>query len=1124
MALDMGRGCPDDERLAEYADGVLGPADRAEIERHLVDCADCRAVIGETMAFQQVHPVAASPKPAVVVPFRSRRWVAGAVAGLAAAAVLALAVRVVRPQWIDGLFGPPGGRPELEELIAALANEPTRPVEGRLTGGFKYAPPPSPTRGPGNREVSPDVRIAAAKIEKLARERDTPQTGAALGLAYLALGDVDRAVEVLEDAAAQQPLDARVQNDLSAAYLARARSLNHAEDYPSALAAAERAIKADPTIVEAWFNRALALEALHLSAEASTAWEDYLRRDGASEWATEARRHSVSRPQTQRNELFRWPQTAEAATAPPEALDAAIRESPQAAREYLEERLVSAWAIAVRDHKDAEAERLAGIGGRVAGTLAVLTGDRFASDAWGVVIDVPPQQATMLADAHSRFDRALGLYAQFRLDQAAPLFATAAAMFRVAKSPFQYRADLGTAIATYYRRDLRLAENQLGSLAASVDKLRYPTLAAQIARTTGLVHVDSGRFDRGLVEYGVAAATFEKTGEKENAASVRSLIAEVLRTLGRSRESWDQQMIALASVDKLSKPRQRESMFLVSALMASERHLHEVSLHFENAALRIAMESDAPAARAQVLVRRADTFERLAQYSDARKDLDAATAWLADVADTSVHERLRSEVLGVRARLLERGGSGEAIPALTEAIDIVARSTIIEWLPSMYLARGRAYAADGNMTSAVDDFQRGIDIFERHRRTVRDEHVRISYFDEAWELVDELVDVRSRHAEPWEAMAATDEARARVLLDDLPRGQPVLRRGWWETLPLTLAVVEFAVLPDRCLAWLATSTRVQQFQLPVPRGSLEHATKRLNAEIRGGAERPPAAAALYEMLLGPFISQVPPQTTLIIIGDGMLNEVPFAALVNAKSHAYLIEEHPLIVAPSARGLLVRDDRRRLVNWQTNPLLFGVHSGGSAPLAAVSGEIAAIKHLFVDASVALGDDATSTRFLEQSSRHGLVHFAGHAVANKDRPLLSRLVFSRSATARDTLYAEELGGLKMPHTKLVVLAACETASGQTSRGEGVLSLARPFLKAGARSVIATLWNVEDRSTSLFFRHFYETLRQRGDVTGSLRAAQIAAIHDSQDDRRLPRHWSAFVHITARDVAATADATEN
>src|SRR5678816_605631 len=109
---------PEAERLAEYADGVLDAASRAEVDRHLADCADCRAVVMETMAFLDGNPAIPASAAPKVVPFRPRRWAQGTAVGLAAAAALLLGIRVARPDWVSGLFGPRGDRPELQELIA----------------------------------------------------------------------------------------------------------------------------------------------------------------------------------------------------------------------------------------------------------------------------------------------------------------------------------------------------------------------------------------------------------------------------------------------------------------------------------------------------------------------------------------------------------------------------------------------------------------------------------------------------------------------------------------------------------------------------------------------------------------------------------------------------------------------------------------------------------------------------------------------------------------------------------------------------------------------------------------------------------------------------------------------
>ena len=289
MALDDVRH-PDAEQLAEYADGVLDAEARAEVEAHLADCADCRAVVIETMAFLDSGASPGSTGGDKVIPFRSRRWVTGVTTGLAVAAALILAIFVGRPAWVKGLFGGSGERPELQELVAALAHEPARPVDGRLAGPFAYAPPPSPTRGPGDREIGPDVTIAAANIEKAAGSGAGGAAQGALGLGYLATGQLDKAIDTLERAAQGNPANPLFENDLAAAYLARGTRSGRADDLSRALAAADRALQLRPAFAEAAFNRALALEALHRPDETRAAWDAYLKVDAESEWAREAQR------------------------------------------------------------------------------------------------------------------------------------------------------------------------------------------------------------------------------------------------------------------------------------------------------------------------------------------------------------------------------------------------------------------------------------------------------------------------------------------------------------------------------------------------------------------------------------------------------------------------------------------------------------------------------------------------------------------------------------------------------------------------------------------------------------------------------------------------------------------
>jgi tetratricopeptide (TPR) repeat protein len=272
---------PDAERLAEYVDGVLPPTARRELERHLADCADCRQVVADVTGFVSQGQAAGAPSTAR--PIVGRRWVTGVLAGLATAALVVFAVGRLRVARNGNDIG-------TAALLTAAAAEPTRAVEGRLVD-FGYAPAPPALRGDGTRRPSPDVQIAAARIQKAAIGQEGAAGSAALGVAYAWVGDVDNAVDSLKRAVAIEPGNGRYQNDLSAVYLTRARLQSSRDDYANALTAAERAAASRGTAAEGCFNRALALEGLARRNDARSAWESCLTLDAGSPWAREMQDH-----------------------------------------------------------------------------------------------------------------------------------------------------------------------------------------------------------------------------------------------------------------------------------------------------------------------------------------------------------------------------------------------------------------------------------------------------------------------------------------------------------------------------------------------------------------------------------------------------------------------------------------------------------------------------------------------------------------------------------------------------------------------------------------------------------------------------------------------------------------
>ena len=286
-------GCLDDETLAAYVDGGLTAEERSQVELHLAACRDCFAVFAESVKTVQAmreagefedaastdEPVVSSGPP-VVVPIvsaprrRLARW-AAAGAGLAAAAAVALAVWWPRPE-----------RPELVDLVAAVGER--RPVEGRLTGGFKFGPIESPTRGV---EPGTDWRVqaAAGKLADEAKGTDDARLLGALGAARLVSRDFDGAVKYFDQAIDRAPEDALLRSDFAAALLARGEAHGDAEDHRNALVNANIALAKRPDLKEALFNRALALQRLSRKDEERVAWRSYLAADGSSDWAAVAK-------------------------------------------------------------------------------------------------------------------------------------------------------------------------------------------------------------------------------------------------------------------------------------------------------------------------------------------------------------------------------------------------------------------------------------------------------------------------------------------------------------------------------------------------------------------------------------------------------------------------------------------------------------------------------------------------------------------------------------------------------------------------------------------------------------------------------------------------------------------
>jgi len=154
------------------------------------------------------------------------------------------------------------------------------------------------------------------------------------------------------------------------------------------------------------------------------------------------------------------------------------------------------------------------------------------------------------------------------------------------------------------------------------------------------------------------------------------------------------------------------------------------------------------------------------------------------------------------------------------------------------------------------------------------------------------------------------------------------------------------------------------------------------------------------------------------------------------------------------------------------------------------------------------------FKEKSGIFSIIHLAMHGFVNMKNPMTSKLSFSSmlaDSLNKDVteLYAYEIHNLSL-NADLVVLSACETGVGKSIRGEGVLSLARAFMYAGAPSVLTTLWEVNDFTSAALIETFYSNLSTGMSKPAALQQAKLTFLSKTNEISGHPSYWGSFVTI--------------
>jgi CHAT domain-containing protein/tetratricopeptide (TPR) repeat protein len=991
---------------------------------------------------------------------------------------------------------------EARATALAVVSE-RRPLASRFTGETSRRVRPSSRESAGAHST---IGLEeAARIERLARGRTDVAAQSALAAAYLADDDVERAIRLLESCAARERGNAAVLNDLAAAYLLRSSVQRRADDLIRALTFAGRAIRLSSGLIEARFNRAQALDSLGLPA-ARDAWRDYASRDADSVWGRHARsRGDMSRQQraTQWDDIR---QKLEAGSLAPAAVEA--RGQTQGIREYIEIDLLGRWG-SLESTNAAGAQAALSSARVLAERLSVITGDRLPLESVQAVDRSTGSRRDTLARGHAAWSEGFALYDKDQREQSRPLLATAAAQLRAGGSPMWAWPELQGAVLDYHAARFDEALRRLGAVRVYADAGQFVSLGARARWVEAITLTQQGELDASLRKMQEAAATFEKLGEIENVVAIAGTTANSLRILGDAREAWTAVHQALTGLDAVRRPVRRYVLVHNAALLAFRMGFDEAAADLSRASVAQARSAQRPGPILEALTWTAAIDASLGDADQAWHGIREAERLLPEITDPVLRVPLAADIAFARSAALERSSPHEAATAAGMAVEVFSHRNppmAFNVLP----VKVRAERAAGRPELARRTLMSGIALFEERLRKLPIERFRISYFDNAWELYATAAQLELNADRQDAAFGYFERGRSRVLLENLTRSDAVVGLvAMQRAIPPGVTVVAYTSLHDELVTWVVSSRARALHRQPVPRASLEAEIESYAARVKTVDAQP--AGTLERVLLEPWIRRITAGSTIAFVLDGALHRLAFAGL--RVGDQYLVERHPISLIPSVSTYLALARSRPPAPPSAPRSALLVNAGEvNDPehrlpnLPAVDLEIQEARRAYAAVSVIAGAAATPEKLTGLADSHDVVHFGGHAVANEEFPLRSSLVLPGGKR----LTVEQLSRLAWRRVRLVVLAACSTARGPIWRGEGVLSLARPFLAAGVPTVAATLADVDDRVSGRLFAIFHREIGRGASPAQALRVAQMALLKTGAAGERAVAAWAPFVVI--------------
>jgi CHAT domain-containing protein/tetratricopeptide (TPR) repeat protein len=422
---------------------------------------------------------------------------------------------------------------------------------------------------------------------------------------------------------------------------------------------------------------------------------------------------------------------------------------------------------------------------------------------------------------------------------------------------------------------------------------------------------------------------------------------------------------------------------------------------------------------------------------------------------------------------------------------------------------------------AANEFEQALSIIETTRAGLLRTDDKVAYLTRLISFYQGYVSALLAQGKIDGALEVADSSRGQLLAERQKTSSPgrVTASAFQRVARESGAVLlSYWLAPQQSYVWVVSARGVQLLPLG-PAAEIEKLVRQHQATIADAMADPLASAQtpgdkLYKILVAPAAEWIPKDARVIVVPDGALHEINFETLtVAGPQRHYWIDDVQIEIAPSLATLTAAP--APVASGPSRLLLVGnaqAHEPDFPSLANAAAEMSKVAaHFAADEVTALsGEDASPAGYTESHpDRFAYVHFTAHATANLESPLDSVVALS-GPPDRFKLYARDVAALRL-HADLVTISACRSAGDHAYSGDGLVGLSWAFLKAGARHVIAGLWDIDDGATPRLMDQLYAGLAAGHAPGRALRDAKRALIA-AGGASAAPYRWAALELFTA------------